>query len=726
MASVVLSVAGGAIGGPFGAALGGVLGGVFDREVLFKPADREGPRLTELRVQTSSYGTQIPRLYGAMRVAGTVIWATDLIEQRSSEGGKGRPTTTSYSYSASFAVALSSRPVLRVGRIWAEGSLLRGANGDFKVATGFRLYPGTEDQAPDPLIAAAEGLARAPAFRGVAYAVFENLPLAEFGNRIPSLTFEVFADADGCDAGTVLAEIGEGALGVEGAGPRFAGFSAHGASVRAVAETLSGALGGWFRADDARLTLCRGEGAVRAVDDAGAARGDGARRHGVRSIGGADAAPRALTLSYYDPARDYQAGIQRAVRPGAGTRESRVELAAALDASAAKGLAEAALARAEQERERRTLALPWSALAIRPGARVAIAGSAGQWRVERWTLEQMVVALECVAIALDLPDAAASAGRVLGAPDRTIGATRIEVFELPLIGDALSTVPRLAVAATGGGAGWRGAALLLSVDGGARWSPAGGTALPAVIGRIDVPPGAGAVAIEDRFNRIDVTLAQDAWTLGDADAAALRAGANLAMLGDELLQFARAEPLGEARWRLSGLWRGRRGTEAAIGTQRVGDRFVLLSADSLAVLDLPGTSIGSDAAILAQGAGDAPEGVTARAPIRGVAMMPPAPVHLTAQVQADGSTLVQWVRRSRIGWEWNDGVDAPLGEERERYLLEWLDAEGRERREEIFAPAALLRPADRRAPRVVRIRQIGANGLSAPATLTLAAMGDIE
>ncbi len=724
MASVVLTMAGGAIGGPFGAALGGVLGGVFDREVLFKAKGREGPRLNELRVQTSSYGTQIPRLFGAMRVAGTVIWATDLIEHRSREGGKGQPTTTSYSYTASFAVALSARPVLGVGRIWAEGSLLRGAAGDFKVTTGFRLHPGSEDQAPDPLIAAAEGIGRAPAHRGIAYAVFEDLPLADFGNRIPSLTFEVFADEGGCDPGAILAGIGEGALAAEGPMPALAGFSAYGASVRAVTETLSDALGGWFRADGNALTLCRGGGDAVAVEDAGAVRDSAGRSRGARSIAAADVAPRALSLAHYDPARDYQAGIQRAVRPGPGNSESRIELAAAIDASAAKTLAEAALAHAEQARERRTLALPWRALAIRPGARVTIADAPGQWRVARWTLERMVVSLECVGIAPELPDAAASAGRVLAAPDRTIGATQIAVFELPPIDAGAATVPRLAVAAAGSGAGWRGAALLLSVDGGASWSSAGATALPAVIGRIAVPPGAGCAALEDRMHALDVELANAAMVLGDADAAALCDGANLAMAGDELFQFARAEPLGGARWRLQGLWRGRRGTEAAIGTQAVGDRFVLLAADTLALLDLPSASIGRDAAILAKGVGDDSAGVSGGAPIRGIALVPPAPVHLMAERQPDGTTEVRWVRRSRTGWAWLDGVDAPLGEESERYLVEWRPVSGSTRSEEVFAPAATLSAADRTVSSTLSIRQIGANGLSPPAVLTLPPLGD--
>ena len=106
MATLVLTAAGTAIGGPIGGAIGAILGQQIDGR-LFAPKPRQGPRLGELAVQTSSYGSQIPKLFGTMRVAGTVIWATDLREERSkSGGGKGQPKTVDYSYSANFAVAL--------------------------------------------------------------------------------------------------------------------------------------------------------------------------------------------------------------------------------------------------------------------------------------------------------------------------------------------------------------------------------------------------------------------------------------------------------------------------------------------------------------------------------------------------------------------------------------------------------------------------------------------
>lgn len=82
MATLILTTVGGAIGGPVGAALGGVIGQAVDRNVLLTPRARQGPRLSDLKVQTSSYGTQIPKVFGTMRVAGCVIWATELIETR--------------------------------------------------------------------------------------------------------------------------------------------------------------------------------------------------------------------------------------------------------------------------------------------------------------------------------------------------------------------------------------------------------------------------------------------------------------------------------------------------------------------------------------------------------------------------------------------------------------------------------------------------------------------
>jgi hypothetical protein len=160
MATLVFTAIGTAIGGPFGGAIGSLIGSSIDRSVFGGSRKHEGPRLKELAVSTSSYGSPVPRHHGRIRAPGTIVWATDLAEHsETSGGGKGSPSATAYSYTVSLAVALSSRPIESVGRIWADGNLLRGASGDLKTGGSFRLYTGQGDEEPDPLIASAESAA---------------------------------------------------------------------------------------------------------------------------------------------------------------------------------------------------------------------------------------------------------------------------------------------------------------------------------------------------------------------------------------------------------------------------------------------------------------------------------------------------------------------------------------------------------------------------------------
>ena len=234
----------------------------------------------------------------------------------------------------------------------------------------------------------------------------------------------------------------------EAPGRLLGGFSAYGDSARGVLETLAGIDGAWFAADGDAIVMRSGAGTAAAVADAGVGVGPGGVRR-TRRLAEAQSAPVRLAVAHYDPARDYQAGLQRALRPGAGGREERIELPAALDAGAAKAVAEGMLARAQARRERRTVALGMAGLGIGPGERVTIAGEAGLWRVARWTLEQMVVRLELERIARGPMTVAASAGRVSGAPDLVHGPTILHAFEIPPVDDAV--LDRAAADDRGGG-----------------------------------------------------------------------------------------------------------------------------------------------------------------------------------------------------------------------------------------------------------------------------------
>jgi len=181
-----MNIAGDAIGQAIGASLGAVID-----QALFgsNVANHEGPRLSDLSVQASTEGAAIPRLYGRARLAGQLIWATNFLEHKSSQdsGGKGGGgSVTSFSYTVSFAVGLCEGEIGRLGRVWADGD-----EWDLADVT-YRFYRGSDDQSPDPLLEAKEGVGNVPSYKGLSYIVFEDLPLEDFGNRIPQLNFELF------------------------------------------------------------------------------------------------------------------------------------------------------------------------------------------------------------------------------------------------------------------------------------------------------------------------------------------------------------------------------------------------------------------------------------------------------------------------------------------------------------------------------------------------------
>ena len=729
MATLVLTALGTAIGGPLGGAIGGLIGSSLDQAVLFKPKGREGRRLTELQLQTSSYGAQIPKLFGTMRAAGSVIWATDLKEKRNrSGGGKGRPSVTSYSYSASFAVALSARRVLAVRRIWADGNLLRGAAGDFKSGlSAFRLHLGSEDQAADPLIASAEGVDRTPGHRGIAYAVFEDLQLADYGNRIPSLTFEVEADEGVVTIATVAVDLSGGVLEAVVDGT-VDGFAAGGADV-------IDAIGPLVEAWD--LAFVAGEDGLRLTgtgsDETGGeiSAGTLCKRINGRAIDAveqsgesADAVPLALSLRHYDAARDYQAGVQRVSRPGAGRVERGIDLPVTMSGDAARRLAARHLGHDWTGRSAMTLRCGWDALRHEPGDLVTVEAMPGRWRVEEREWEAMAVrlALRRVPGAGGVLPAGASSGAIVRQTDAPHGPTVLMLTDLPPLREAVATAP-LITAAASGGEGWRNAALFVMSETGEA-NPVGRTAPRAVMGEVDEALKPGSWALIDLVNSVHVTLLAADMELGDADEAALAQGRNLCMVGRELLQFSRAVQTGAASFRLEGLRRGLFGTEWAMDGHVAGEPFLLIEEERLAepFTALGNGEVGSTLRLSAVGIGDA-EPVEAELTVSGEAVTPVAPVHFRAVADGAGGWNLSWVRRSRNGWRWISGADVPLGEESERYELRVLADGALMRRVETTSPSwaynADAFDADGGGALTIEVRQIGSFALGRAARVVL-------
>jgi hypothetical protein len=85
---------------------------------------------------------------------------------------------------------------------------------------------------------------------------------------------------------------------------------------------------------------------------------------------------------------------------------------------------------------------------------------------------------------------------------------------------------------------------------------------------------------------------------------------------------------------------------------------------------------------------------------------------------------LHWVRRSRGGWDWIDGSDAPLVEESERYRVSIIVAENPTRMVETTVPQIELSAADREQGVTVDVVQLGSRASSLPATLSLYPVGE--
>jgi hypothetical protein len=222
------------LGGPAGA-LKGAYWGYMAGQVI-SPTQlptAHGPRLDDLKAQASQVGQPIPLVFGTYMIAGNIIWASDLKEtkHKDTQGGKGGPTQkqVSYTYSQSVAIGLCEAPVSGtqaiqgIRRIWANGKLIydrskpsdpsvtdhigtvvadntlnalvqsftRKLSSSDALQSIMTVYDGTQTAA-DPTIESFEGVGNVPAFKDLAYVVLHDLQLADYGNRLPNLQFEVY------------------------------------------------------------------------------------------------------------------------------------------------------------------------------------------------------------------------------------------------------------------------------------------------------------------------------------------------------------------------------------------------------------------------------------------------------------------------------------------------------------------------------------------------------
>lgn len=146
----------------------------------------------------AEYGKPIPLIFGRVKIPGQIIWADETIQRRNesetskyikSSNTKITDKKVEFEYFLSFAMCICVGEIEDIERVWFCDEIVDLSK--YK----FRLYKGSNEQEPDPLILQKNG-EMTPAYRGMAYIVFEELPLKEFGDVIPQFSFEVMRRAN--------------------------------------------------------------------------------------------------------------------------------------------------------------------------------------------------------------------------------------------------------------------------------------------------------------------------------------------------------------------------------------------------------------------------------------------------------------------------------------------------------------------------------------------------
>lgn len=226
---------------------------------------------------------------------------------------------------------------------------------------------------------------------------------------------------------------------------------------------------------------------------------------------------------------------------------------------------------------------------------------------------------------------------------------------------------------------FRGASYLRSSDNGASYTLVGSSGRDSAVGVVLSALPSGPTTIFDEANELTIELLHG--TIESQSEEDVLDGSNAAAIGAdgrwEIIQFKNAENVAGNVWRVTGLLRGRRGTEHAVGSSQSGDSFVLLASGGLARIPVPITDVNGSRFYKSAPIGTAyvsneAESFTAR----GVALKPFSPAHVKGVRDDDGNLTISWVRRDRLATD----LDDAFSEEVEDYEVDIVDSDGVVRR----------------------------------------------
>lgn len=375
--------------------------------------------------------------------------------------------------------------------------------------------------------------------------------------------------------------------------------------------------------------------------------------------------PKALTLNYANIGADYQIGAQHSLRQSVleGT-ETTIQLPIVFNDSEAKAIVDKMMFVAWQNRHRFTLNTWQKYHKIDPADVISARGETMRV-VARTEGVNGIIELSCVRELPNIYTGQVGTGAQSGHTSQTVtvyGPTQLRILDIPPLRDDDYDTYGIYAAASGYLPDWNGGAVFKSSDG-TNYEYVMTLNNASVIGQSSTALGdfyGGNVFDELNIVRVSVN-----GTLESKTRAEVLNGANVAMLGDEMIQFRTATLVSSGVYDLTGLLRGRMGTDWAMSTHETYDSFVLLSDSTTRFVDLATVDYNNLRTWGAVSVGDTLEDIiTGQYTYTAQNQKPLSPVHLGGGTAGPGSNwTINWKRRSRYRWQWVDSVDVGSDED---------------------------------------------------------------
>lgn len=381
--------------------------------------------------------------------------------------------------------------------------------------------------------------------------------------------------------------------------------------------------------------------------------------------------PQRQEVQFLNRLQLYETNVESAERSTqSATDVASAQFSLVLAESHAQTIAETLLADTWAQRSSFSLQLPMAYAALEPGDVIQLTDNTITHRIRIMQIQIGHPGLLKIAGVIDAADAWD------GYIEPTVGSdgslvmpnpkTQLEILDIPALPVDAQDSMTLRFAACGISDGWKGTTIVRELSSGDD-SILLNLDKPATIGSAITVLGAGTTEVFDEQNTVDIALLGSN-TLANADELTVLGGANVAVLGNEVIQFKNALQLSAGSYRLSGLLRGRLGTESTISSHVIGERFVLLD-DNVIPLVLPVNNYGQSWTLRAVTNGDSlTTGVESAFTISAETLKPLSPVlPLAIRDATSGDITLTWVRRARIDGGLRDYVDVPLMEQVELY-----------------------------------------------------------